>query len=144
MSGKSKCRSHRGFSLIELLIVVVVIGIIAAVAIPSLQKAIWASENGTAQAVLRTISSTQVGYFTQNNRWGRLTEINPIVGNGIGTVAGSKIIRRTYVFEMNPAAPTDAELADGFAITATRDPGNGDAVYKYVLTQTGQIQQILP
>jgi prepilin-type N-terminal cleavage/methylation domain-containing protein len=145
MMKKFKQQRHAGFSLIELLIVVVVIGIIAAIAVPSLQKAIWASENGSAVAALRTISSTQAMYYQQHSRWGRLTEINPILGGSLGTVVDPKIVRRTYVFEMSPnPSPTDAELADGFTITATRDPGNGDTVYKFELSQTGEIKQILP
>lgn len=131
--------------MIELLIVVVVIGIIASIAIPALQKAIWASENGSAVAALRTISSTQALFYQSHSRWGRLTEINPMVGGSLGSIVDPKIVRRTYVFEMSPnPSPTDAELADGFTITATRDPGNGDTVYKYELSQTGEIKQILP
>lgn len=145
MTKSFRHKHDAGFSLIELLLVVVVIGIIAAIAIPSLQKMVWASENGAAVAVLRTISSTQAVYYTQNSRWARLTEINPIVGGSLGTVVDPKIIRRTYVFEMSPnPAPTDAELAQGFTITAVRDQGNGDTVYKYELSQTGEIKQILP
>jgi len=136
-------REQTGFSLIELLLVVAIVGIIAALAVPALQKGIRAAENGSTFATMRTISSTQVNFFSQNNRFGRLTELQPILSNGLGTTAGDKVIRGRYTFEMNPVAPTDAELQKEFTITATRGVTD-DVVYKYELTHTGEIVQILP
>ena len=136
-------KKESGFSLIEVLLVVVIIGIIAAMAVPAYQKGMWAAENGSAFSTLRTINSTQLSFYTQNSRYARLDEINAALGNGVGTIVGDKLVRGRYVFEMTPSAPTDAELQKEFVINATRDVA-GDTVYKYELDQTGRIVQILP
>jgi prepilin-type N-terminal cleavage/methylation domain-containing protein len=137
-------RNQEGFSLVELLCVVVIIGIIATLAIPSLMKAKQGAENGTTFATLRSVNSTEVNFFSQNGRFGRLSEINPMMANGIGQLSGNQIIRGKYfVFEMTPANPTDVELKDGFLITARRAISI-DSIYQYELTQTGDIKQIFP
>jgi type IV pilus assembly protein PilE len=141
---KMKDRGERGFSLIELLIVVVIIGIIAALAVPALQKGIRAAENGNTFATMRTIASTQVNYYSQNNRFGRLTEINNLLSSSIGTPSGNELNRGKFVLSMTPAAPTDAELKNGFTITATRNVAGEGVTYVYEITQTGEIRQILP
>ena len=132
-----------GFSLIELLIVVVIVGIIAALAVPALQKGMRSAENGSVFATMRSVSSTQVSFFSQNNRFARLPEIQAIMSNAIGTTVEDKVIRGKYVFEMNPAVPTDDELTREYTITATRSTAD-DVVYKYELNHTGEIVQILP
>ena len=137
-----KVQENAGFSLVELLLVVAIVGIIAALAVPALQKGIRSAENGTTFATMRTISSTQVSFFSQNNRFGRLTELQQMLSNGLGTTTGDKVIRGAYTFEMNPVAPDDTELSKEYTITATRSAV--DTIYKYELTHTGEIVQILP
>jgi prepilin-type N-terminal cleavage/methylation domain-containing protein len=55
-------KNQKGFSLIELLIVVVIIGIIAAIAIPNLLAARRAANEGSAISALRTLHGAQMTY----------------------------------------------------------------------------------
>jgi prepilin-type N-terminal cleavage/methylation domain-containing protein len=135
--------NESGFSLIELLLVVVIIGIVAAIAVPAYQKGMRAAENGSIFATLRIINSTQVTFYSQNSRFGRLTELNPIVGNGLGAVVGDRLVRRSHIFEMSPLVPTDAELKNEYKITATRAFSDA-TIRRYELTQTGEITQVFP
>jgi type IV pilus assembly protein PilA len=62
--GDSIMRKQNGFSLIELLIVVAIILIIAAIAIPSLLRARMSANESSAVGSLRTINTAMVTYNT--------------------------------------------------------------------------------
>ncbi len=61
------CRTQHGFSMVELIIVVAILGIIAAIAVPNLIKARDAARRGWFQSTARTIGSS-LEVFAQTNR----------------------------------------------------------------------------
>jgi type IV pilus assembly protein PilA len=69
-------KTNRGFSLLELLIVVAIILIIATIAIPSLLKSRQAANESAAVANLRSMNTAQVAYSSSNSgAYGALTDL---------------------------------------------------------------------
>jgi len=68
----SKARNHKGFTLLELLVVASIIAIIAAIAIPQLLNAKRSAWESRAKSTLRAYGETQLAYQNTNNDhdWG--------------------------------------------------------------------------
>ncbi len=62
-------RNRKGFTLIELMIVVVIIGILAALAIPRFMKASAKSKTSEAQLILKQIYTMQRSYKQQHDTY---------------------------------------------------------------------------
>jgi len=71
----SKLRSKRGFTLIELMIVVAIIGILAAIAIPNFLRFQAKSKQSEAKTNLGGIFTAQTAYFGEKNMYGTFGHI---------------------------------------------------------------------
>jgi len=71
-------RNHKGFSLIELLLVVAIILIIAAIAVPNFLRSRMAANEASAVASLHNIESAQVAYTSTYPTFGFAPDLNTL------------------------------------------------------------------
>ena len=121
-------RSSRGFTLIELMIVVAIVAIIAMVGYPSYQEYLRRAKRAEARNMLVQIAAQQERYYSDNNRYGTLAQL----GYG-GTV---KSENDSYVMTLDSLAAS----GQTFRVIATPSGWADDKCGVLRLTNTGDKQ----
>src|SRR5512143_2698822 len=88
--------NRKGFTLIELMIVVAIIGILAAIAIPNFLKYQAKSKQSEAKTNLKGIFTSETSYFGENNNYG-----GSFSSIGFGLAGGTA---KAYDFTLNTTA----------------------------------------
>ncbi len=119
--------SNKGFSLIELLIVVIIITILASVALPAYEKVTERARVAEAKSILGSLRSAQIRYSGQNSDYSTsVANLDITLPNVAGTVSQGKYFNFTAV---SGGAVTDATAIVG---RATRN-SNQNAYSNYVI-----------
>lgn len=101
-----------GFTLIEMLITVVIVGILAAIALPSYQNSVIKSNRSDGQAMLLETASLMERYFYDNNSY--TTDLT-----NLGYTASSAVDSTEGHYKLSVATPTTAcPIASCFKLTA--------------------------
>lgn len=135
-------KNEQGFSLIELIMVTAIIGIVAALAVPSLKKTVVAAENSSAVSNIRTFGQAQANFYSQNNRYARLDELNTAQRDNLGDTLGDDIVRGPFLYTLT-SSPTDEALRTGYGVIATRSNAS-QGPFVISIDQSGVITQIAP
>ena len=123
------------FTLVEIMIVIAIIALVAAIAIPNFLRNKMNANETVAQANLATISSANTGYIGANGSYGTLddmiTDNPPYIDSALDDVTG----KQGYVFA-NPEVPTFGS----FMVSAVPLALNKTGTRSFCVTEDGVIR----
>ena len=139
---RTQNRSQRGFSLVELMIVISIIGILVAIGIPAWQSSVRATNEAAAITHLGRISTAQVTYFNTKNRTTYGTFDQLAQGGYLGKqFAGDTPLVDGYIYRMALTAKSGNQ-PPAFAVNADPQKPTGMTAtgsrYFYIGSDVGQ------
>ena len=115
-------RGQDGFTLVELLVVMLIIGILAAIAIPSFFNQREKARDADAKSTVNTAQTAIETYETEND----------------GSYLGASVAVLTGIEEtLDPSVLTVSPTADGYEVTALSTSGNTFTIERF---DTGAVE----
>ena len=133
-------RRQGGFSLIELVIAVAIIGILASVAVPNFQSFMIKSKRAEAYTQLTDVYRKQMAFYLENKRYGTtFNEIRFQIGGG--TVIDTNTIQgQNYTFTLE-TFDVGGVLAADFQAVASGDLDPSNPLLDIIMVEGGVITQ---
>jgi type IV pilus assembly protein PilA len=151
-------KKQKGFSLIELLIVVAIILIIAAIAIPNFLRSKMASNEASAVSSLRSINTAEVAYYSTYSSQGYSTNLSSLGGaapcavattvasclvdNVLANASGAATGKSGYYFNYAPGAAAGG-LTTTYGVTALPSTPGSSGQRGFFSDQSGVLRYAL-
>ena len=135
-----RMHKQKGFSLIELLIVVAIILIIAAIAIPNLLRSRIAANEASAVGSLRSINTAQVTYASTYPATGYAASLSNLGPGSAGNTSSSTTNAVLLDFVLGCASQTCTKSGYSFLLTTTGGPPTyySSTATPIIVDQTGK------
>ena len=119
----NKKSNSKGFTLIEMMIVIVVIGVIASIAIPSYTNSIRKGRRGDAQQGLMEVANRLEGFYARNATY--TTDLSQVgyANAGWNDIRGGS---ETVYYQIRVNNPGGCNIANCFVLESQ---GQGDQVF---------------
>lgn len=112
----------KGFTLVELLIVIIIVGILAAVAVPMMRSNVERARKTEAVAALGAIRTAERLYFAQNNAYVSVPDFDDAAGHALeGFITGNDLDGQFF------DSPCYSVEGDATTFTATCDSSASSA-----------------
>lgn len=111
-------RDNKGFTILELLVIIAILGILAAVAIPNVSRFIGQGEEEAAQTELHNIQTVVMAMLSESTT-GELIPVTTPTNDmdDIQTTDTTPLILSDYLLDLNP----QGEVKSGYNYTFTAD-----------------------
>ena len=135
-------RRERGFTLIELMIVIAIILIIAAIAVPKLSSQKQQAQEMAAIQQIRTLHQAQLQYYGQFGRYATsLTELGPPASGTAGPAAADIIPKTLADGHATGYSFTMAASPEGYSINANPEQFGSTGRRTFFSDQTGVVRE---